>query len=152
MPSHDQNWTIPIGMEAVLQHSDKRLSNQERRPVVHKASDLLGSGFAPYATEIPDANDDRAILNGLWWIDQRGDIMRHVPGDDDGDVDPLTYGQQFVMQSIGALGVGGIQVLWCFADANNMVDLPPVGMWFRAFHVGPAGVAFYFDWRPVTFT
>lgn len=48
---------------------EKRTGNQERRPQVQRASDLLGPGFAPYAVPLGDWNSLSAHLNGMWYAD-----------------------------------------------------------------------------------
>lgn len=72
MPAHDQNWTIPTDMLDFMAQSDKRLGNEERRPSVKSAVDLLGPGFAGGAlcTPMTDFNDRNYWFNGLYYAPQ----------------------------------------------------------------------------------
>lgn len=45
---------------------EKRSLNQDRRPEIRSASDLLGPGFSPYSVEIRDWNDDATAFNGMY--------------------------------------------------------------------------------------
>lgn len=55
------------GFAAWRTHTDKRLLRQERAPRFYHASDLLGPGFGPTATELLDWNADEAAFNGFFW-------------------------------------------------------------------------------------
>lgn len=46
---------------------EKRVGHEERRPRITHARDLLGAGFAPYATRIDDWDTPAARLNGFWY-------------------------------------------------------------------------------------
>lgn len=68
MPKDEQGWMANVDAKTYAQHLEKRVSNGERRPVVHNASDLLGPGFAPYVIEVIDwgETDDRALITGFY--------------------------------------------------------------------------------------
>lgn len=66
--SSSQDWPIPQGIGDFLGQQNKRLSQEERRPQVRKASDLLGPGFAPFAVAVDDLNGDVAAFNGLFIV------------------------------------------------------------------------------------
>lgn len=69
MPS-PTNWPHPDDdPELYLRHQEKRIANEQRRPMVRKASDILGPGFAPFATQLIDWNADEAAFNGYFWSD-----------------------------------------------------------------------------------
>lgn len=68
-----------------FRQQEKRTLHEQRRPQVHKAADILGPGFAPYAVELTDWNDDMTTFTGFfysapgatnspdgtkWWIGQ----------------------------------------------------------------------------------
>lgn len=62
------NWPHPDqDPELYLRHTEKRILKEQRRPIVRKGSDILGPGFAPYATEISDWNANAATFNGYFW-------------------------------------------------------------------------------------
>lgn len=69
MPAHDQNWSIPTDMLDFMNQSEKRLGNEERRPVVKSPVDLLGPGFAggPLCTPMTDFNDKNFWFNGMYY-------------------------------------------------------------------------------------
>lgn len=50
-----------------MRDQEKRTIRQERRPQIYSATDILGEGFGPTATQLLDWNDDVAILNGYFW-------------------------------------------------------------------------------------
>lgn len=62
------NWPQPDqDPELYFRHQEKRILSEQRRPIVRKAADILGPGFAPYATQIDDWNADAAAFNGYFW-------------------------------------------------------------------------------------
>lgn len=63
-----QDWPIAQGAADFLGQQSKRLGQEERRPQVRKASDLLGPGFAPFAVTIDDLNGDVAAFNGMFIV------------------------------------------------------------------------------------
>jgi hypothetical protein len=61
------SWRQPITYEDLQRNGEKRQLNQERRPQVRTAADLLGPGIAPFAVEILDWNGDETAFNGFFW-------------------------------------------------------------------------------------
>lgn len=61
------SWRQPITFADLQRNGEKRQLNQERRPQVRTASDLLGPGIAPFAVEISDWNGDETAFNGFFW-------------------------------------------------------------------------------------
>jgi hypothetical protein len=62
-----QDWPQPTDAMEAFRQTEKRMQRQERRPVVQKASDLLGPGIAPHAVEVPSWRDSAAAFNGFYW-------------------------------------------------------------------------------------
>jgi hypothetical protein len=50
----------------VIRDLSRAVMNQERRPEIKKASDLLGPGFGSYAKQLLDWNSPSARFNGFW--------------------------------------------------------------------------------------
>lgn len=66
--SSPNNWPQPDkDPELWMRHMEKRVLNEQRRPIVRKGSDLLGPGFAPFATQITDWSADETAFNGYFW-------------------------------------------------------------------------------------
>lgn len=61
-----QDWRIGTTASDYLRNQDKRLSTDERRPVIRKASDLVGPGIGAAATRVTNYNDVLATFNG--WV------------------------------------------------------------------------------------
>lgn len=61
------SWRVPQDFADLQRNSEKRQLNQERRPQVRTAADLLGPGLAPFAVEISDWNGDETAFNGFFW-------------------------------------------------------------------------------------
>lgn len=62
-----KNYPTVTDAEGYIRETEKRIANQERRPMVKRASDLLGPGIAPYAVQIDHWNADEATFNGTFW-------------------------------------------------------------------------------------
>lgn len=60
------NWRTEIDAEDYFGHQNKKLSLADRRPVIRRASDLVGPGIAPHATPISDFNDALVTFNGYY--------------------------------------------------------------------------------------
>lgn len=64
--THTNNWPQPHEMGDLLGQQDRRLSQEERRPRVTKASDLLGPIAGPQAVLVDNLNSDLAAFDG--WV------------------------------------------------------------------------------------
>jgi len=64
-----QDWRVGTNSDDYFRHRDKRIATEERRPVVRKASDLVGPGINSSATRITDFNDTLATFNGYYSAD-----------------------------------------------------------------------------------
>lgn len=61
------NWRPQVDALGWQQNLEKRLMNEERRPVISSASDLLGPGAAPFAVETNDWNDEACTFVGVFY-------------------------------------------------------------------------------------
>lgn len=98
------------GMDDWMRSTEKRLSHEERRPVIRRASDLLGPGFTgPYATEVTDWNAEEARYNGFFYSD--------VGADNSPDETKVWIGT-CVATRLGH----GLQQVWSHEDAADPVQ------------------------------
>jgi hypothetical protein len=93
------NQRIVIGAEDWMRQQEKRTLREQRRPQVHKASDLLGPGFAPQAVAIDDWNDDATLFNGFFYT---APGALNTPDDT----------KWWIGQTIAMPGGFGIQTVW----------------------------------------
>lgn len=63
------SWRPVVTSTDWVQQLEKRLLNEERRPQIAAASDLLGPGAGPYAVQIWDWNSDEGAFNGIFFSD-----------------------------------------------------------------------------------
>lgn len=132
MSGQSQNWPIPTDALGVFKAQEKRLTQEERRPRITKASDLMGPALGPYAVTITDLNSDAAAFNGMWFAPV-GAIQSP-----DGAVAWMGY-------TTATPDGGGTQVAWTFASD----DAPHLGM-MRGFEYAiTGGTRFYSDWQPI---
>lgn len=133
MPKDEQGWMIGVDAAVYAQHLEKRMSSQERRPVVHNASDLLGPGFAPYVIDVNDfgETDDRALITGFYTA---------VAGLSDAPeaTDPYvfqTIAFKFLDSGTQTLAVGGRQI----AYRGDVTAVPPASpstdIYMRSFNI-----------------
>lgn len=61
------NWRPNITAQDWMRSMEKRVLNEERRPLIRSAADLLGPGFAPYAVQVTDWDGDEAVFNGMFY-------------------------------------------------------------------------------------
>ena len=62
----EQDWTIETNAEDYFRHQKKQLQVSDRRPVIRRASDLVGPGLAATAVRVNDFNDILATYNGFF--------------------------------------------------------------------------------------
>lgn len=133
--SGSQNWLIPTTAEEFFSHQNRRIGQEERRPSVRKASDILGPGIAPFATPVDDMDGDTAAFNGFWILE---------PGA--GNTPDIT--KWWVGQTIADQFNGGTQMLSTFRpdDAVGGQHL----LMMRSFSIAPDSPArFYSAWQRV---
>lgn len=131
--SGEMNRGIKTDMLGYLQENEKRLSMEERRPRVDKASDLLGPLAGPGAYTLNDSLDSNLLVFS-------GNLV--VPIGTPESPDPTV---PWIGQSIAQDGTGGVQVLYTYrvADAKRAVT--------RSWEVvaGTGGLRAYGPWRSV---
>lgn len=64
--SNEQNWRVEDSAETYFGHQKKTLAVADRRPVIRRASDIVGPGINAMATRITDYNDILATYNGYY--------------------------------------------------------------------------------------
>lgn len=62
----NEDWRIPVTAEDYFAAQKKRVATEERRPVIRKASDLVGPGIDSSAVRLTDLNDQLATYNGYY--------------------------------------------------------------------------------------
>lgn len=98
---------IITDMEGWMRSTEKRLMHEERRPIVRRASDLLGPGFAPYAVQTLNWNSDETQFNGLFFSE--------VGAENSPD------NSMFWIGSVTATRDGrGVQEVWTFDGAEPL--------------------------------
>jgi len=61
-----QNWRTEIDAGDYFAHQKKQMQVENRRPVIRRASDLVGPGIAATAVKITDFDDQLATYNGYY--------------------------------------------------------------------------------------
>lgn len=64
--SNTQNWRQETDADVYFQHQKKQGALADRRPVIRRASDLVGPGINTYAIRIDDFNNLLATFNGFY--------------------------------------------------------------------------------------
>lgn len=97
MSNGTQNWRPEITGTDYFGHQKKQLQVADRRPVIRRASDLVGPGINSTAVRITDFNDPLATFNGYYSADVGA---LNAPNSD----------EPFVGQTISDATLGGRQV------------------------------------------
>lgn len=122
------DWPIPTNANDVFRNNEKRLTHEERRPQITKASDLMGPGLAPYAVESFDLSDDASAFNGFFYIDV-------------GALESPNDTKKWMGQTIAVIEGSGVQIFHTFQN----VDAPAMAKRsFETFVEG--GTRVYSDW------
>ena len=64
-------WPANITFKDWMRDMEKRVLNEERRPIIRAAADLMGPGAGPFAIETLDWNADETTFNG-WFYSRPG--------------------------------------------------------------------------------
>lgn len=64
-----KDWRPVTSGDDWMREQEKRITSEERRPLIQKPSDLLGPGIAPFASPLADWSSQTARFNGFWVAD-----------------------------------------------------------------------------------
>lgn len=101
-----QDWRIQTNGEDYLRAQNKRVNLENRRPVIRKASDLVGPGIGAEAVKITDYNDILATFNGYYSSDPGA---LYAPNDSEAFIGSV------IMDSV----LGGIQTFISLVSGNE---------------------------------
>lgn len=104
--SGQQNWRTEVTGLDYFQHQKKQADLEHRRPVIRKASDLVGPGIGANATRITDFNDALATFDGYF-------------GAAAGAANAPTSGQAYVGVVTSDGDLGGMQVFYGMTDGGT---------------------------------
>lgn len=134
----DQNWVVPTDALEFFSQQNRRIGQEERRPSVRKASDLLGPGIAPYAVPLTDFNSDMAAFNGLFIAEPSTPYANNGPDNT----------KWWVGQTVADQFNGGWQMFSTF-QPGDLVGARHTIM-VRSFSLAPdSNARFYSDWQPL---
>lgn len=133
--SGSQNWLIPTNAEEFFSHQNRRIGQEERRPQVRRASDILGPGIAPFAVPVDDMDGDTAAFNGFWIVQP-------------GAANTPDSTKWWVGQTIADQFNGGVQTLSTFQAADAVGGMHR--LMTRSFSIAPDSPArFYSNWQQI---
>lgn len=132
----DQNWVVPTDALEFFSQQNRRIGQEERRPSVRKASDLLGPGIAPYAVPLTDFNSDMAAFNGLFIAEPSTPYANNGPDNT----------KWWVGQTVADQFNGGWQMFSTFQPADLVGGRHTIMV--RSFSLAPdSNARFYSDWQ-----
>jgi hypothetical protein len=101
-----ENWRTEVDAGDYFLHQKKKVDFSDRRPVIRRASDLVGPGIAPNAVRITDFNDVLATFNGFFSAAT-------------GATNAPTAGQAYVGWVSSDAELGGVQVFSGLTNSNT---------------------------------
>lgn len=104
--SGQQNWRTEVDALDYFQHQKKQAAVDNRRPVIRKASDLVGPGIGANATVITNFNDTLATFDGYFSAAA-------------GTANAPTAGQAYVGIVTSDSTLGGMQVFHGLTDGGT---------------------------------
>lgn len=116
--------------DGYLRNTERRLNQQERRPQIYTAEDILGPGFGPTGTMVLNWNGDEATFNGFFWSP-----VGALNGPDSAN----EWGGFVIAEDDNAYGV---QEVWSIRDGD-----PPRRYVRRWSDPGGGGTRTYTAWR-----
>lgn len=99
----DQNWRTGVDAQDYFTHRQKQANVADRRPVIRRASSLVGPGIGAYAVRLANLNDVLASFNGYY------SAAQWTPGA------PIDS-QAFVGYVLSDADLGGVQVFTSLYD------------------------------------
>jgi hypothetical protein len=119
-----KNWPVAVTGQDWVHQTEKRISHEERRPLVRRAADLLGPGLGPRCIRIVDWNADETAFNGFFYSE---------PGSlNSPDTDVYWMGQ-VICNDDGF----GIQQVWEYRYADPDTNVSPIQHYIRrSYNVG----------------
>lgn len=120
------NQRIVQNAEDWMRQVEKKVLREERRPIIRKASDLMGPTLGPFAVQITDWNGEETHFNGLVFSE---------PGALNSPDDALTW----LGMVIAAREGHGLQQAW-----NN--DGPEPLHYIRSWSTGVSPIPLYTPW------
>ena len=127
--STPRNGPVAGSMDDWMRGQEKRVMREERRPRISSASDLLGPGFGPTATELTDWNAEEARFNGFFY--SAGDA-ENVP----------LPGYYWWMGLAISTGNHTLQIVWSHGPGETMV-------FQRQVHVHDNQMPSFAPWEPL---
>jgi microcystin-dependent protein len=124
------NWRTVESGEDWMRSTEKRLLNEERRPLVSHASDIMGPSLGPYAVPITDWNQAETGFNG---------IVYSEPGGLNSPNAAEAWIGAVYAQSNGT----GLQTAWNYRSAGAP------SLWVRSFSL-PGGTRAYSPWQQLS--
>jgi hypothetical protein len=137
------SWRIPIDFKDWMQNIEKRMLNEERRPLISSATDLMGPGAGPFANRVLDWNSDEAAFTGVFYSVPEG-------GQANSPDNTLSWiGEVFSIED-----GSGFQRLTQFWPNTSTADIPGwpgsvVPLVRRRHFVSPTGQRAYSTWEAV---
>lgn len=116
------------GMGGWMRDIERRLVQEERRPSIRSAQQILGPGFGPFATEIVDWNSDEALFTGQFYS-----LVGSL-----NSPDPL---DAWIGETHSISSGSGVQVLSAFLGGD--------ARYHRSFITIPGSLATYSAWLPI---
>jgi hypothetical protein len=104
--TNERNWRTEINSADYFGHQKKALAVESRRPVIRRASDLVGPGIAASAVRVTDFNDILATFNGYFAAEAGAD---NAPTPDQAYVGVTTMDSE----------IGGAQVFYGMDDGGT---------------------------------
>src|SRR5215510_5495337 len=127
------NWRPTVTMDDWMRNIEKRLMNEERRPIVLPAYETVGPGISTYSQLVTDWDADGPIVNGFFY----SEANQVIDSPDD------TKNWMGLVQA-NAIGQG-LQRVWEYIESDTDPD-PDPALFTRSFVTNDDGTRTYTDW------